>query len=287
MSTGASVAGVFRIGGDIEVNRLGFGAMRITGPGVWGEPADRAEVIRTLERLGALEVNFIDTADSYGPDVSELLIREVLAPYKGFTVATKAGLTRGGPDIWSPCGTPEYLRQQALGSLERLGAERIDLWQLHRIDPRTPRAAQFEAVRQLIDDGIVRHVGLSEVSAADIEEAQTYFPVATVQNRYNLADRAHEDALDHCERHGIGFIPWYPLAAGRLSGPGSALDGVAEALGVTPGQAAIAWLLQRSPVMLPIPGTSKVRHLEENVAAAAITLTPEQFETLDKTGRPA
>ncbi len=287
MSTGASAAGVFRIGGDIEVNRLGFGAMRITGPGIWGEPTDRAEAIRTLERLGALEVNFIDTADSYGPDISEMLIREVLAPYKGFTVATKAGLTRGGPDIWSPRGTPDYLRQQALGSLERLGVERIDLWQLHRIDPRTPRAAQFEAVRTLIDDGIVRHVGLSEVSAADIQEARTYFPVATVQNRYNLADRTHEDALEYCERHGIGFIPWYPLAAGRLSGPGSALDAVAEAHGVTPGQVAIAWLLQRSPVMLPIPGTSKARHLEENVAAAGVTLTREQFDALDKTGRPA
>lgn len=287
MPTGASAAGIFRIGGDIAVNRLGFGAMRITGPGIWGEPTDRAEAVRTLEHLGDLQVNFIDTADSYGPDVSETLIRDVLAPYQGLTVATKAGLTRGGPDMWTPRGDPAYLRQQTLGSLERLGVDRIDLWQLHRIDPRTPRAVQFEAVRALIDDGLVRHVGLSEVSVADIEEAQGYFPVATVQNRYNLGDRAHEDELDYCERHGIGFIPWYPLAAGRLSGPGSALDGVAAAHGATPGQIAIAWLLQRSPVMLPIPGTSKVRHLEENVAAASITLTAEQFAALDEAGRPA
>ncbi len=285
MTANAGAAGSFRIGGDLEVNRLGFGAMRLTGPGIWGEPLDRDEAIRTLRRLRDLGVDFVDTADSYGPDVSEKLIREALAPYSGFVIATKAGFMRPGPDRWVPRGDPAYLRAQALGSLERLGVERIDLWQLHRIDPATPRAAQFEAVRALQDDGIVRHVGLSEVSVADIEEARRYFPVATVQNRYNVGDRAHEAVVDHCEKQGIGFIPWFPLAAGRLTGRGSVLDTIAQSHGATPSQIAIAWLLQRSPVILPIPGTSKVRHLEENVMAAEIRLSPEEFETLDRAGR--
>jgi len=284
MASTAAAAGTFRIGGEITINRLGFGAMRITGPGIWGEPSDRAEALRVLKRLPELKVNFIDTANSYGPHVSEQLIREALHLYKGLTVATKAGLTRSGPDRWTVRGEPAYLRQEALGSRERLGVERIDLWQLHRIDPAVPRAAQFEAVRSLIDDGIVRFAGLSEVSVNDIEEAQRYFPVATVQNRYSLADRVHEEVLEYCEANGIGFIPFFPLAAGRLSASGSPLSNSARAHGVTPSQIALAWLLQKSPAMLPIPGTSKVAHLEENVDAAAITLSDNEIEALGQMG---
>ena len=284
MASTAAAAGTFRIGGEITINRLGFGAMRITGPGIWGEPSDRAEALRVLKRLPELKVNFIDTANSYGPHVSEQLIRVALHPYKGLTVATKAGLTRSGPDRWTVRGEPAYLRQEALGSRERLGVERIDLWQLHRIDPAVPRAAQFEAVRSLIDDGIVRFAGLSEVSVSDIEEAQRYFPVATVQNRYSLADRVHEEVLEYCEANGIGFIPFFPLAAGRLSASGSPLSNSARAHGVTPSQIALAWLLQKSPAMLPIPGTSKVAHLEENVDAAAITLSDNEIEALGQMG---
>lgn len=280
----AAAAGTFRIGGEITINRLGFGAMRITGPGIWGEPDDRAEALRVLKRLPALGVNFIDTANSYGPHVSEQLIREALHPYKGLTIATKAGLSRSGPDRWTPRGDPAYLRQEALGSRERLGVERIDLWQLHRIDPAVPRQAQFEAVRSLIDDGIVRFAGLSEVSVSDIEEAQRFFPVATVQNRYSLADRQHEDVLEHCTANSIGFIPFFPLAAGRLSEPGSPLSNSARAHGVTPSQIALAWLLHRSPVVLPIPGTSKVAHLEENAGAAAIKLSEEEMAALSRIG---
>jgi aryl-alcohol dehydrogenase-like predicted oxidoreductase len=275
----------FTIGGDLTVNRLGYGAMRLTGPGIIGEPADRGEAKRTLAALPRLGVNFIDTADSYGPNVSENLIREVLHPYEGLVVATKAGLTRQGPNQWQPRGDPDYLRAQALSSRERLGVERIDLWQLHRIDPSVSRAAQFEAVRSLLDDGIIRHAGLSEVSIADIEEASRYFPVATVQNRFNLADRGSEDVLDYAERYGIGFIPWYPLAAGALLRSGSALDRVAAAHKATPGQVAIAWLLHRSRVVIPIPGTSRLDHLLENAAAAGIRLSDEEFDTLDRAGR--
>jgi aryl-alcohol dehydrogenase-like predicted oxidoreductase len=281
----ASAAGTFRIGGEIEVNRLGYGAMRITGKGIWGEPADRDECLRTLARLPELGVNFIDTADSYGPNVSEPLIREALHPYDGLLIATKAGLLRPGPDQWTPNGDPAYLHKQAEGSCERLGVDRIDLWQLHRIDPRTPRKTQFEAVAKLIDDGVIRFAGLSEVSVADIKEASDYFPVATVQNRYNLTDRGSEDVLDYCEAHGIGFIPWFPLASGDLAREGALLDTIARAHDATPAQIALAWTLKRSPVMLPIPGTSKVAHLEQNVAAAAITLSDEEFASLDKAGR--
>jgi aryl-alcohol dehydrogenase-like predicted oxidoreductase len=271
----------FRIGGEITINRLGFGAMRITGPGIWGEPADRAESLRVLRRLPELGVNFIDTANSYGPHVSEQLIRAALHPYSGLTIATKAGLARSGPDRWSPRGDPAYLRQEAIGSRDRLAVARIDLWQLHRIDPAVPMQAQFEAVRGLIDEGIVRFAGLSEVSVSDIQEAQRYFPVATVQNRYSLADRQHEDVLKYCEAQGIGFIPFFPLAAGRLTTPDSPLVSTARAHGVSPAQVALAWLLRHSPVMIPIPGTSKVAHLEENVAASAIVLSEAELAALD------
>jgi aryl-alcohol dehydrogenase-like predicted oxidoreductase len=281
----AAKSGTFKIGGDIEVHRLGFGAMRVTGAGIWGAPADRAEAIRTLRRVPELGIDFIDTADSYGPDVSEQLIRESLFPYHGILIATKAGFTRPGPNAWKMDGRPEYLRQQALKSRRQLGVEQIGLWQLHRIDPKVPAGEQFDAVKSLIDDGVIRHAGLSEVSVADIEAAAKVFPVATVQNRYNLVDRGNEAVLDHCEKHGIGFIPWYPLAAGDLAKPGSLLDSVARRHGATPGQIALAWVLKRSPVMLPIPGTSKVAHLEENVAAADIELSDDEFADLDRAGR--
>lgn len=283
----AGRAGSFAVGGDITINRLGFGAMRITGRGIWGEPADRAEALRTLRRLPEIGVTFIDTADSYGPDVSERLIREALHPYAGLLIATKAGLLRSGPDVWTPHGEPEHLVRRARESREKLGVERIDLWQLHRIDPKVPRDEQFAAVRSLIDEGVVRHVGLSEVSVAEIEAASKVLPVATVQNRYNLADRRSEDVLDYCEAKGIGFIPWYPLAAGSLAKPGSILDRIAHAHKAAPSQVALAWVLKRSPAMLPIPGTSKVAHLEENVGAADIALTDEEFAALDRAGREA
>jgi pyridoxine 4-dehydrogenase len=284
----AAKSGTFKIGGDIEVNRLGFGAMRVTGPGIWGPPADHDEAIRTLKRLPSLEVNFIDTADSYGPDVSELLIKEALHPYNdGSIIATKGGLTRHGPDIWLPVGRPEYLIQQVHKSLRNLGVEQIDLWQLHRIDPKVPAKEQFDTIKSLMDSGLIRHAGLSEVSVADIEAASKVFKVATVQNRYNLVDRTSEEVLDYCSKHGIGFIPWYPLAAGELAKPGSLLDTVAKENGVSPSQVALAWVLKRSPVMLPIPGTSKVKHLEENVRAVDVDLSDKQFSALDDEGRKA
>jgi aryl-alcohol dehydrogenase-like predicted oxidoreductase len=279
-SINASASGQFRIG-NITVNRLGYGAMRITGRGIWGAPSDRRAALATLRRLPEIGVNFIDTADSYGPDVSEELIREALHPYEGLLIATKAGLTRPGPDQWTPNGRPAYLIAQAKGSLRKLGVEQIDLWQLHRIDPRVPRDEQFGAVRQLLDDGIIRHAGLSEVSVADIEPARRVFPVATVQNRYNLVDRGSEDVLANCAANNIGFIPWFPLAAGELTRPGGTVDRIAKAHGATAGQVAIAWLLQRSPVILPIPGTLRVAHLEENVAAAGLSLTSEEIAELD------
>ena len=281
----ARKSGSFKIGGDIEIYRLGFGAMRLTGPGIWGPPADRAEAIRTLKRGPKIGINFIDTADSYGPDVSEQLIHETLYPYDGILIATKAGLRRPRPGQWEPDGRPEYLREQAIKSRKKLGLEQIGLWQLHRIDPKVPREKQFAAVKSLQDDGIIRHAGLSNVTVADIEAASKVFNVATVQNRYNLVDRGSEDVLDYCERQGIGFIPWFPLAAGRLAEVGSILDAVANAHNATPGQIALAWVLKRSPVMLPIPGTSKVMHLEENVAAVDIKLSDEEFAALDREGR--
>jgi aryl-alcohol dehydrogenase-like predicted oxidoreductase len=281
----AARSGTFRVGGEIKVNRLGFGAMRITGRGIWGEPADRVEALRTLKRLPDLGVNFIDTADSYGPGVSEELIREALHPYGDILIATKAGLARAGPDQWIPLGRPEYLIQQAQDSRRRLGVDQIGLWQLHRIDPKIPREEQFGAVRSLIDAGIIRHAGLSEVHVVDIEAASKVFKVATVQNRYNLVDRTSEEVLDYCALHGIGFIPWFPLAAGDLAKPGSLLDIVARRHEATPGQIALAWILKRSPVMLPIPGTSQVSHLEENVAAVMVDLSDEEFAALDREGR--
>ena len=281
----ASKAGHFKIGGEISIVRLGFGAMRITGPGIWGEPADRPEALRTLKRTRDLGIDFIDTADAYGPEVSEELIREALHPYGDTLIATKGGLTRTGPNKWSPVGRAEYLIQQAQRSARRLGVERIDLWQLHRLDPKTPREESFSAVKTLLDDGIIRHAGLSNVTVDDIEVASRFFPVATVQNRYNLIERTSEDVLDYCEAHGIGFIPWHPLAAGNLAKPGSLLDAIARRHGAAPSQVALAWVLKRSPVMLPIPGTSRVAHLEENVAAADIKLSPADFTALDHEGR--
>ena len=281
----ARKSGSFKIGGDIEIHRLGFGAMRITGPRIWGPPLDKDEVVRTLKRLPELGIDFVDTADSYGPDVSEQLIRETLYPYDGMLIATKAGLRRPGPGAWDRDGRPEYLRQQAIKSREKLGLEQIGLWQLHSIDPKVPRDEQLAAVKSFLDDGIIRHAGLSNVSVEDIEVASKLFKVATVQNRYNLVDRGSEDVLDYCENHGIGFIPWYPLAAGRLAESGSILDDVAKAHGATPSQIALAWVLKRSPVMLPIPGTSKVAHLEENVAAVDIPLSDAEFDALDREGR--
>jgi aryl-alcohol dehydrogenase-like predicted oxidoreductase len=259
--------------------------MRLTGRGIWGPPADHAEAIRTLKRLPQLEVNFIDTADSYGPNVAEELLREALHPYKGMFIATKAGLARTGPDQWTALGRPEYLIQQAYTSCRRLGVEQLDLWQLHRIDPNVPRDEQFGAIRRLLDSGVIRYAGLSEVSVADIEAASRVFTVSTVQNRYNLVDRTSEAVLDYCTRHKIGFIPWFPLAAGRLASAGSLLDTLAKRYEAAPSQLALAWILKRSPVMLPIPGTSKVAHLEENVAAAGIELSDEDFAALDRAGR--
>ncbi|MFT9375853.1 aldo/keto reductase [Komagataeibacter saccharivorans] len=285
-SGNATGSGNFTIGGDLTIHRLGFGAMRITGSGIWGPPADHDEAIRTLKRLPELGVNFIDTADAYGPDVSEWLIREALHPYpKGLVIATKGGLTRSGPDIWKPVGRSEYLLQQVHKSLRNLGVEQIDLWQLHRIDPKVPADEQFDAIRSFIDQKLIRHAGLSEVSIEDIKAASKFFNVATVQNRYNLVDRTSEDVLDYCAARNIGFIPWFPLAAGDLAKPGSVLDTMAGKYGAHPSQIALAWVLKRSPVMLPIPGTSKVAHLEQNVAAADITLSDEDFAALDSEGR--
>jgi len=274
----------FRIGGELEIHRLGFGAMRITGKGIWGPPADREGALATLRRVPELGIDFIDTANSYGPEVSEELIREALYPYSHVTVATKGGLERSGPDVWTPNGNPAHLVSEAHASRERLGVDQIALWQLHRIDSRVPRDEQFAAVRLLLDDGVIEHAGLSEVSVEEIEAASKVFKVATVQNRYNFADRGSEDVLKYCEAHGIGFIPWYPLAAGDHARAGSALDAIAKAHGATPSQIAVAWLLQRSPVIIPIPGTSKVAHLEENAKAGEIELTAAEFEQLDRVG---
>lgn len=281
----AAKSGTFKIGGELEVVRLGFGAMRVTGDGIWGDPEDGAEVRRTLKRVPELGINFIDTAESYGPYVSEELLRETLHPFNGLVIATKSGLIRPGPDVWNPCGRPDFLIQGARTSRRRLGIARIDLWQLHRIDPSVPRGDQFAAIKSLIDDGVIRFAGLSEVSVAEIEAARKVFPVATVQNRYNLADRTSEAVLDYCEQNGIGFIPWFPLAAGDLAKPGTVLDAIAKKHRAAPSQIALAWVLKRSPVMLPIPGTGKVAHLEENVAAADIVLSDEEFATLDKAAK--
>ena len=284
----ASSSGTFRLGGDLPVHRLGFGAMRITGPGVWGPPADKKEAIAVLRRAVELGVNLIDTAESYGPHVSEELIAAALHPYPaGLVIATKGGLDRPGPDKWEPNGRPERLREELEGSLRRLRLERIDLYQLHRIDPAVPEEDQFRTLRTFQDEGKVRHIGLSEAGIEQIERARRFFPVASVQNRYNVADREWEAVLDHCQREAIGFIPWFPLQVGKLADASGPLARLAAQRGATPGQVALAWLLKRSAVMLPIPGTSRLRHLEENVAAGGLDLTPEQFDALAAAVLPA
>jgi pyridoxine 4-dehydrogenase len=282
----ASQSGTFAIGGDLTVNRLGFGAMRITGKGIWGPPEDPEEAKRTLRRLPELNVDFVDTAESYGPYVSEELIGEVLAPYSdGTIVATKSGLTRTGPDQWHQVARPEFLRQGVMLSLRRLKLEQIPLWQLHRIETKTPRADQFGVIADMQKEGLIRHVGLSEVSVADIEEAQKHFKVATVQNMYNLVSRGAEDVLDYCEQNGIGFIPWRPIDGGNLESTSDEFKAIMDKHEASASQLALAWMLHRSPVMLPIPGTGKVKHLEENIAAASIKLSDEDFATLDRLGR--
>ncbi|PRC43344.1 oxidoreductase [Mycobacterium sp. ITM-2017-0098] len=270
--------------GDLTVNRLGFGAMRLTGKGVWGPPADRDECLRVLRRAAELGVDFIDTADSYGPYISEELIREALHPYDGVVVATKAGLLRTGPDVWEPLGFPAYLRQECEMSLRRLGVETIDLFQLHRIDTKFPAEDQIGELARLQQEGKIRHIGLSEITAEQLAAARTVAPIVSVQNMYNLTMRAAEPVLDACEADGIAFIPWFPLAAGPLAAPDGPLQRIAAEHHASPSQLALAWLLKRSPVMVPIPGTSKVAHLEENVAAAQIELTDAEFETLSKAG---
>jgi pyridoxine 4-dehydrogenase len=281
----AQAAGTFALGGDLTVNRLGFGAMRITGKGVWGPPDDRDETIRVLRRAVELGVNFIDTANSYGPFVSEELICEALAPYPAdLVIATKAGLLRTGPDVWIPLGFPGYLRQELELSLRRLGVERIDLFQLHRIDDKYPLEDQVGELAALQQEGKIRHIGLSEVDVAQLASAQKIAPIVSVQNMYNLTARSAEPVLEACEAQGLGFIPWFPLAAGPLAAPDGPLQRIAADHGASASQLALAWLLKRSPVMLPIPGTSKVSHLEQNVAAAAIEISDDEFETLSKAG---
>jgi aryl-alcohol dehydrogenase-like predicted oxidoreductase len=280
----AAASGTFTLGGDLTINRLGFGAMRLTGKGVWGPPADRDECIRVLRRAVELGVNFIDTADSYGPYISERLIRKALHPYSGLVIATKAGLLRTGPDVWIPLGNPSYLRQECELSLRRLGVETIDLFQLHRVDRDFPLADQVGELVALKDEGKIRHIGLSEVNVDQLNEAQKITQIVSVQNMYNLSARGAEPLLDAATEQGVGFIPWFPLAAGPLAAPDGPLQKIAAEHHATPGQLALAWLLKRSPVMLPIPGTSKVAHLEENVAAAEITLTDDEFATLSAAG---
>ncbi len=279
----AAASGTFTIGGDLPVHRLGFGAMRITGPGVMGPPADHQEAVAVLRRTAALDINFIDTAESYGPHVSEELIAEALYPYpKGLVIATKGGYDRPGQGQWKANGHPARLREELDGSLKRLRLERIDLYQLHRIDPDVPEEDQFGFLQQARQKGKIRHVGLSEASVGQIERARDFFPVVSVQNRYNLVDRNWEDVVDYCDREGIAFIPWYPLQVGKVGEQGGEVVAIARRHDASPSQVALAWLLRRSAVMLPIPGTSRVRHLEENVAAAAIRLSPEEVDRLTK-----
>lgn len=279
--TTATTSGTFTIGSDLTVTRLGYGAMQLTGEGIWGEPADRGEAIRVLQRAVELGVTLIDTADSYGPYVAEEIIREALHPYaEDVVIATKAGLLRTGPGKWHPLGRPEYLRQECEMSLRRLDLERIELYQLHRIDPQVPVAESVGALRELQEEGKIRHIGLSEVSVSELQEAQRTAEIVTVQNLYNLGHRDAEPLLDHCEEHGIGFIPWFPLATGGLAAPGGPLAALSEEHSASPSQLALAWLLRRSPVILPIPGTSSVAHLEENVRGAELQLSDDQFEAL-------
>lgn len=286
--TPATESGPFRIAGELPVHRLGFGAMQLTGRGVWGEPANRAEAIAVLRRAVELGINLIDTADSYGPYVAEELIREALFPYPdGLVIATKAGLVRTGPDAWIPLGRPEYLRQECEMSLRRLRLERIELFQLHRIDANVPAEDQFGLLRDLQREGKIRHVGLSEVGVAEIEAARRIVPIATVQNLYNLAERKYDAVLNHCTHENIGFTPWFPLATGNLAKPGTPLQFISKRLKARPSQIALAWLLSKSPVMLPIPGTSKVKHLEENTPAALINLDDALMDELDRLSKTA
>jgi pyridoxine 4-dehydrogenase len=282
----AKSSGTFQLGGDMPVNRLGYGAMRITGKGIWGEPKDPETAKKVLKRAVELGVNFIDTADSYGPDVSERLIGEALAPYaKGVVIATKAGLTRQGPDKWLPVARPEYLNQQVEMSLRRLKTERIDLWQLHRIDPKTPLEDSLGVIKKLQEQGKIRHVGLSEVKVPEIEQARKIIDIVSVQNLYNLGDRQHEEVVDYCEKHKLAFIPWFPVAAGKLAQPGGKLDKAAIRHNVTVSQLSIAWLLHRSPVILPIPGTSSVEHLEENIASGDVKLTDAEWKEIEASAK--
>jgi pyridoxine 4-dehydrogenase len=284
-SISAAASGTFKIGGTTEVTRLGYGAMRIVGDGVWGPAKDPDKVQAVLKRLPEVGVNFIDTADSYGPEYSEQYIAQALAPYSGgMVVATKGGFTRHGPGDWQALGRREYLRQCVLLSLRRLQVEQIDLYQLHRIDPRTDTAEQFGELKAFQDEGLVKHLGLSEVGVDEIKAAQEVFEVATVQNMYNLTTRKSEDVLQYCDEQGIGFIPWFPLAAGELAKPGGVVDEIAKAHDATAGQVALSWLLHKSPVMLPIPGTGSVEHLDENVAAADLELTEEELASLEAAG---
>jgi len=277
----AHASGTIALGGDLVVNRLGFGAMQLTGPGVWGDPKDPEEALRVLRRAVELGVNFIDTADAYGPFVSESLIKQALHPYdKGLVIATKAGLTRQGPNRWTPVGRPEYLRQQVELSLRHLGLERIDLLQLHRVDPKVPLAESLGELVRLRSEGKIRHLGLSEVSVEQLNAALEITPVASVQNLFNLSNRSSEPLLEHAGKLGVAFIPWFPLATGALARPGGPLRALAEKHQATPSQLALAWLLRRSAAMLPIPGTSSVKHLEENVAAAELSLSDVEFDAI-------
>jgi len=286
LTVNAKASGTFVIGGDLTVNRLGYGAMRITGDGIWGEPRDTEGAKKVLRRAVELGVNFIDTADSYGPDVSEQLIGEALSPYaKGVVIATKGGLTRQGPNEWLPVGRPEYLQQQVEMSLRRLKLERIDLWQLHRIDPKVPVEESLGVIKKLQQQGKIRHVGLSEVKPHEIDQARKVIEIVSVQNQYNLGDRQHDDVVDYCTKHKLAFIPWFPVAAGKLAQSGSKLDAAAKKHGATVSQLSLAWLLHRSPVILPIPGTSSVKHLEENVAAADVTLTAAEWKEIENSAK--
>jgi pyridoxine 4-dehydrogenase len=276
-------SGTLALGGDIEVHRLAYGAMRITGMGVWGPPPDRDTAKDVLRRVVELGIDLIDTADSYGPHVSEQLIAEALHPYpEGLTIATKGGLERTGPGEWSRNGRPEHLHAACEGSLQRLQVERIDVYQLHAPDPAVPYSESVGALKELQDEGKIRHIGVSNVSLEQLEEARSIVDVVSVQNRFNLTDRTSQDVLDVCERDGLGFLPWYPLATGGLAKPGGLVAEIAQAHDATPGQVALAWLLQRSPVMLPIPGTGSIAHLEENVAAAGLELDAEELERLEE-----
>ena len=282
----ANSSGTFSIGGDLKVNRLGFGAMRITGAGIWGEPTNLDEAVRVLRHLAGLGVNFIDTADSYGPDVSERLIGDTLSPYPAdLVIATKGGFTRQGPNKWLPVGRPEYLTQQVEMSLRRLRTDRIALYQLHRIDAKVPVEESLGALKQLQSAGKIRHIGLSEVSPAEIDRARKTVQIVTVQNRYNIGDREHEETLLYCEKNNIGFIPWAPVASGKLTKPGGPLEGAAKQHNASMAQLSIAWLLHRSPVILPIPGTSSVKHLEENVGSAGVQLSNEEWAEIEKSAK--